>query len=130
MGYYLGIDVGTGSARAGIFDERGRRVGMATHPIKIWRPAPDHVEQSSEDIWRACARAARAESGARRRLAVFVAPCASSDFAPHHHCLAFDAAARRSSATAHILYFSSRYVAPLDNTRRRLPHFIQTPRGL
>lgn len=60
MGYYLGIDVGTGSARAGIFDGRGRRVGMATHLIKIWRPAPDHVEQSSEDIWRACARATRA----------------------------------------------------------------------
>ena len=60
MKYYLGIDVGTGSARAGIFDARGRRAGSASFPIKLWHPAPDHVEQSSEDIWRACVRATRA----------------------------------------------------------------------
>ena len=60
MKYYLGIDVGTGSARAGIFDARGRRASAASFPIKRWQPAPDQVEQSSEDIWRACARATRA----------------------------------------------------------------------
>jgi FGGY-family pentulose kinase len=60
MNYYLGIDVGTGSARAGIFDARGRRAGSASFPITLWHPAPDHVEQSSEDIWRACVRATRA----------------------------------------------------------------------
>jgi FGGY-family pentulose kinase len=60
MNYYLGIDVGTGSARAGMFDARGRRAGSASFPIKLWHPAPDHVEQSSEDIWRACVRATRA----------------------------------------------------------------------
>lgn len=60
MNYYLGIDVGTGSARAGIFDARGRRAGSASFSIKLWHPAPDHVEQSSEDIWRACVRATRA----------------------------------------------------------------------
>jgi FGGY-family pentulose kinase len=56
---YLGIDVGTGSARAGVFDGSGRRVGMASEPIQIWKPRPDFVEQSSEDIWRACGRATR-----------------------------------------------------------------------
>jgi FGGY-family pentulose kinase len=55
---YLGIDVGTGSARAGIFDETGRRVSIASHPLQIFRDE-DHVEQSSEDIWRACALAVR-----------------------------------------------------------------------
>ena len=60
MNYYLGIDVGTGSARAGIFDAKGRLAAAATQPIRMWKPAPDHVEQSSEDIWRACARATRA----------------------------------------------------------------------
>jgi FGGY-family pentulose kinase len=60
MHYYLGIDVGTGSARAGIFDERGRMAASATHPIQMWKPLPDHVEQSSDDIWRACCRATRA----------------------------------------------------------------------
>lgn len=60
MNYYLGIDVGTGSARAGIFDARGRQAAAASHPIALWKPAPDHVEQSSEDIWRACGAAVRA----------------------------------------------------------------------
>src|SRR5690349_4079327 len=64
---YLGIDVGTGSARAGIFDSAGRRVAIASHPLQIYRD-DDHVEQSSDDIWRACAEAVRsalAKSGCR-----------------------------------------------------------------
>jgi FGGY-family pentulose kinase len=58
--FYLGIDVGTGSARAGIFDGDGRRMGLGVYPVQIWRPQPDFVEQSSEDIWQACGRAVRA----------------------------------------------------------------------
>ena len=54
---YLGVDVGTGSARAAIFDAHGKRLGMGTQPIQIFRPAEDFVEQSSEDIWRACGKA-------------------------------------------------------------------------
>jgi FGGY-family pentulose kinase len=60
MSYYLGIDVGTGSARAGIFDARGVMRGAAAYPIRMWKPVPDHAEQSSDDIWRACGRATRA----------------------------------------------------------------------
>lgn len=56
---YLGIDVGTGSARAGLFDGRGALRGAASHPIQTWRPADDFVEQSSDDIWRACGVATR-----------------------------------------------------------------------
>jgi len=33
--------------------------GSAAFPIRMWKPAPDHVEQSGDDIWRACARAVR-----------------------------------------------------------------------
>jgi FGGY-family pentulose kinase len=58
--YYLGIDVGTASARAGIFDAAGERLGLGTHPLQIFRPRDDHVEQSSEDIWQACCAATRA----------------------------------------------------------------------
>lgn len=68
MKYYLGIDVGTGSARAGIFTARGVRVGSACEAIRRWTPTADHVEQSSDDIWRACCRAvrrARKEAGLR-----------------------------------------------------------------
>jgi FGGY-family pentulose kinase len=64
---YLGIDVGTASVRAALFDDTGRRVGLGVHPIQIFRPAEDFVEQSSEDIWRSAGiavRAALAESAA------------------------------------------------------------------
>lgn len=66
MSYYVGVDVGTGSARAGIFDRRGQLVAVASHPLQTWRPAPHHVEQSSDDIWAAVCRSVRkavAESG-------------------------------------------------------------------
>ncbi len=34
-------------------------LGHATQPIKLWRPAPDFAEHSSDDIWAACGRAVR-----------------------------------------------------------------------
>lgn len=64
--FYLGIDVGTGSARAGIFDGKGKMLGAGTHPIRIFRPAEDFVEQSSDDIWQACGLAVRAALGEAR----------------------------------------------------------------
>ncbi|MDD5201205.1 MAG: FGGY-family carbohydrate kinase [Terrimicrobiaceae bacterium] len=51
---YLGIDVGTGSARAGLFTASGKMAGSSSHPIRMWKPEPDFVEQSSDDIWNAC----------------------------------------------------------------------------
>jgi len=57
---YLGIDVGTGSVRAGVFDASGRMLGVGVEPIATNRPAEDFVEQSSNDIWRACGVAVRA----------------------------------------------------------------------
>ena len=58
--FFLGVDVGTGSARAGVFDAAGRMLGAASHPIEIFRPAEDFVEQSSENIWQSCGTAIRA----------------------------------------------------------------------
>ncbi len=58
--FYLGIDVGTGSARAGIFDASGAMCSMGVEPIQMWRPREDFVEQSSDDIWEACGTAVRA----------------------------------------------------------------------
>ncbi len=65
---FIGIDVGTGSARAGVFDERGRMLGSAANAIRMWKPAPDFVEQSSGDIWAMVAKSVReamAAAGAR-----------------------------------------------------------------
>jgi FGGY-family pentulose kinase len=56
----LGVDVGTQSARAGVFTLSGERLGRGEHDVELWRPEPDHVEQSSADIWRAVAAAVRA----------------------------------------------------------------------
>jgi len=55
---YLGIDVGTGSARAGIFDEHGNLLGSASSPLQIWKEG-DCIEQSSTDIWHAVCAATR-----------------------------------------------------------------------
>jgi D-ribulokinase len=57
---YVGVDVGTSSTRAGVFDETGKLLGMARHPIRTWHEAGDIVEQSSSDIWNACTASVRA----------------------------------------------------------------------
>src|SRR5918996_2254309 len=62
----VAIDVGTGSARAGIFSSDGRMLGRAERPIALHRPEPDHAEHSADDIWAAVAasvREARAAAG-------------------------------------------------------------------
>lgn len=55
----IGVDVGTGSARAGIFDLAGRRLAAASRPIRMWKPDPEWAEQSSDDIWAAVCEAVR-----------------------------------------------------------------------
>lgn len=52
--FFIGVDVGTGSARAGVFDKTGRLCGSASSPVQIWKPQADFVEQSSDDIWDQC----------------------------------------------------------------------------
>ena len=56
---YVGIDVGTGSARAGVFDAEGTMLAAASREVRIWRPEKDFVEQSSEDIWTAVGKTVR-----------------------------------------------------------------------
>ncbi|AWN15273.1 FGGY-family carbohydrate kinase [Salinisphaera sp. LB1] len=57
--HYLGIDVGSASVRAGVFDGTGRCLAQAARPIAQFRPETDFVEQSSDDIWQACVAAVR-----------------------------------------------------------------------
>jgi FGGY-family pentulose kinase len=62
----MAVDVGTGSARAGLFDRSGRMLGRASRDIALHRPVADHAEQDSDDIWRAvsaAAQEARAQAG-------------------------------------------------------------------
>jgi D-ribulokinase len=57
---FIGVDVGTSSARAGVFDETGALLATARHPITVWHEAGNVVEQSSSEIWAACADSVRA----------------------------------------------------------------------
>lgn len=57
---FVGIDVGTGSVRAGLFRSDGRLLAAAKHPIETWHQSGGIVEQSSDDIWVACSNAIRA----------------------------------------------------------------------
>lgn len=59
--YALGVDVGTGSARAGVFDLDGKLLASAVHPVTMFRPEgePDFYQQSSNDIWNAVCTATK-----------------------------------------------------------------------
>ena len=57
--HFIGVDVGTGSARAGVFDAAGTMLASAKADIRLWREAGDIVEQSSNDIWRAVCSSVR-----------------------------------------------------------------------
>src|SRR5262245_9059964 len=64
--FVCAVDVGTGSARAGILDRAGRLLGRAEQAIAMHRPQPGHAEHDSEDIWSsvtAAVRAARETAG-------------------------------------------------------------------
>ncbi len=65
--YIVGVDVGTGSARAAVFDTEGGRLSLTTCPIQMWKPYGEFAEQSSDDIWQAVGMAVRqavADAGA------------------------------------------------------------------
>lgn len=57
---FAGIDVGSASVRAGLYDATGQRLAFAVRPIQQFRPRDLVVEQSSADIWAQSAAALRA----------------------------------------------------------------------
>jgi len=87
--YVIGVDVGTGSVRAGVFDLHGRMLGHASQDISVWKPAWVEVEQSSEEIWGAacaCVRGAVREAVIRADEVAgiaFDATCSLVALGPH-----------------------------------------------
>lgn len=49
----IGVDVGSGSVRAGVFNLRGELLAHATWEITLFRSGGNKVEQSSREIWQA-----------------------------------------------------------------------------
>jgi len=50
---YLGLDVGTSSLKAALFDDRQRLVGQASAPLEVSRPHPGWSEQDPAAWWAA-----------------------------------------------------------------------------
>lgn len=78
----LAVDVGTLSARAGLFDARGQLAAAASSPFELMRPAEHHAVYRMDDIWDAVKRAVAgclAEAGADRgRIAALAFDATSS----------------------------------------------------
>ncbi|KAF8904258.1 FGGY family of carbohydrate kinase [Mucidula mucida] len=67
MSYYIGVDVGTGSARASLVKQDGTTVASCTKDTLTFRDSEDHriFEQSTNNIWEAistCVKTCLAES--------------------------------------------------------------------
>ena len=46
--YFMGVDVGTGSSRCAIFDQKGNKICYSQRPIKTWNYEEIYFEQSTE----------------------------------------------------------------------------------
>ena len=55
----VAVDVGTGSARAGVVGATGQLLARAEHPIDMRRTDANHAEHNSEQIWQAICTAVR-----------------------------------------------------------------------
>lgn len=58
--HIIAVDVGTGSARAGVVSKTGQLLARCEHPITMRQPQDDQGEYNSTDIWAACCIAVKA----------------------------------------------------------------------
>ncbi|XP_023934603.2 FGGY carbohydrate kinase domain-containing protein [Bicyclus anynana] len=52
--YFIGVDVGSGSARAALVDCNGHVIKSSVKELQTWKPKIDYYEQSSDDVWNCC----------------------------------------------------------------------------
>jgi ribulose kinase len=72
--FAVGVDIGTGSVRAGIVDVHTGQIiseSVNTHAIKTWHDRTDFYEQSAQDIWNATCLVVRiAIENAEKQLSI------------------------------------------------------------
>jgi FGGY-family pentulose kinase len=54
---FVGVDVGSSNARAGIFTSKGELIGLGISGFQVYNPKPDFYEHNSDEIWSAVCRA-------------------------------------------------------------------------
>jgi len=59
MFYLLGIDAGTTSFKAVLFDEEGKEIAIGTEDYKLLTPSPTMVELEPENYWNTCKKVIR-----------------------------------------------------------------------
>jgi xylulokinase len=59
MQHVLGIDIGTSSVKAGVFDRQGRRNSFASAPSRLIRQQPGWIEHDPRDAWLSTVKALR-----------------------------------------------------------------------
>jgi len=58
-GYLLGIDLGTGGARVGIFDSKGNPIVFCSEKVTLYTPASGRAEQDPDEWWKAICKASK-----------------------------------------------------------------------
>lgn len=64
--FYVGVDVGTGSARACVIDTNGIILGLSERPITRHQLKPNHITQNLTEIWNSicfCVKSCLRDSG-------------------------------------------------------------------
>lgn len=64
--YFVGVDVGTGSARACVIDTNGVILGLSERPITRHQLKPNYITQNSTEIWNSicfCVKSCLRDSG-------------------------------------------------------------------
>lgn len=52
--YFISVDVGSGSVRAALADQKGHVLETSVKVLQTWKPKVDFYEQSSNDVWDCC----------------------------------------------------------------------------
>lgn len=51
MNYSIALDQSTSGTKAGLMDENGHMLRIASRPHRQWHPAPDRAEHDAQEIW-------------------------------------------------------------------------------